>query len=287
MRETKAMDGESAEIRMTETSADPAWEEEEKEAARPRRRRLRGSIELTGTKLKLYGCITMLFYTIGMSVVENGLIHVNQYDSAALSDLLAESSDMMLLAGWASVFQMIGGLAVPVFAFLLVEGFVHTSSFSRYLLTMLGFALISEVPYDLAMNDTLWDLSSQNVLFTLAVCLIMLYALRMLKGKKGIASKLGMVVVVIAAILWNSILHMNFGLCMILLCAAYYLFYDRKGTRILMGCAISTMYVTGPFSAYALWMYNGQRGWNKNKYVFYLFYPLHLLLLGLLSRLIA
>lgn len=271
---------------MQDELEETADELEEGKEKRPKRW-FRRSIELTGTKLKIYGCITMLFYTFGMSVVQNGLIHINQYDSASFSALLSENPDMMLLSGWASVFQLIGGLAVPVFAFLLVEGFTHTVSFPRYVLTMLGFAVISEIPYDLAMNDVLWDLSSQNVLFTLTVCLVMLYGLRMLKGKQGVLSKLGIVIVVVAAILWSSIFRLSFGLCMILLCAIYYLFYERKGLRVLMGCAVSTMYVTGPFSAYALWMYNGQRGWNKNKYLFYAFYPAHLLLLGILSRIIA
>lgn len=256
------------------------------EEERRQRKPLRRSIELTGTKLKLYGCITMLFYTIGVSIVQNGMIQINQYDNVTFSKMLSENPDMMLLSGWASVLQLIGGLAVPVFAFLLVEGFVHTSSFWRYLLTMLGFAVLSEIPYDLAMNDTLWDLSSQNALFSLSICLVMLYGLRLLQERGGKLSKVLMVMVVIAALLWSSLFRCNFGLCLILLCAVYYLLYDRKGIRILMGCAVSTMYVTGPLSGYALWSYNGERGWNKNKYVFYAFYPLHLLILGIIARVV-
>ena len=76
---------------------------------------------------------------------------------------------------------------MPVFAFLLVEGFQHTSSFKRYLLTMLGFAVVSEIPYDLAMSGSLWSLNSQNSLFTLSICLIMLYGLRLYSGRKGAA----------------------------------------------------------------------------------------------------
>lgn len=257
------------------------------EEERRQRKPLRRSIELTGTKLKLYGCITMLFYTIGVSIVQNGMIHINQYDNVTFSSMLAENPDMMLLSGWASVLQLIGGLAVPVFAFLLVEGFVHTSSFRRYLLTMLGFAVLSEIPYDLAMNDTFWNLSSQNALFSLAICLVMLYGLRLLQERGGKMSKVLMAVMVIAALLWSSLLRCNFGLCLILLCTVYYLLYDRKGMRILMGCAVSTLYVTGPLSGYALWSYNGERGWNKNKYVFYAFYPAHLLLLGVIAHTMA
>lgn len=247
----------------------------------------RHSIVMTGTKLKVYGYITMLFYTIGMSVVRNGLIHVSNYTDTEFAALLKTSPDMMVLAGWASVLQLVGGLAVPVFAFLLVEGFMHTRSFYRYLMTVLAFAIISEIPYNLAMSMSLMDLDNQNPLFTLAVCLVMLYGLRLFQEKRGILYRLAQVLLVIAAILWCGICHFGFGLCTVLLAAIYYLFYDRKGMRVLMGCAISSMYVTAPISGYALWSYTGDRGWNGNKYLFYLLYPLHLLLLAGITFVIA
>ncbi len=252
-----------------------------------RKKGIRHSLIMTGTKLKIYGCVTMLFYTIGMSVIRNGIIRISQYTDSEFAALLKESPDMMLLAGWASIFQLIGGLAVPVFAFLLVEGFIHTSDFRKYLLTVLAFAVISEVPYDLAMNQSLLDLSDQNGLFTLAVCLVMLYGLRLFEDKRGIVCRLLQLLIVIAAILWCSICRTGFGLCTVLLAAIYYLFYDRKGIRVLMGCAVSSMYVTAPISGYALWCYTGDRGWNKNKYVFYIFYPLHLLALAGISYMAA
>lgn len=260
-------------------------EQENETRQESRRRRLH--LEMSGTNLKIYGCITMLFYTVSMSIIQNGIIHINQYDTTELSQALKGDPGLMLVSGWASVFQLIGGLAVPVFAFLLVEGFLHTSSFRRYLLTMLGFAVISEVPYDLAMNDTLWTLASQNVLFTYAICLILLYGLRLFVGKKGARYRLIQIVMVIAAILWSSFLKCAFGLCSIMLTAVYYLFYDMKGVRLLVGCGVSAMYVTAPLSGYALWNYTGDRGWNKNKYVFYILYPLHLLILGLIAHFMA
>lgn len=250
-------------------------------------RKPRRVILVTGTKLKVYACITMLFYTIGVAVVQNGLIHVNQYSTEELSQALSEDSQLMVLSGWASVLQLIGGLAVPVFAFLLVEGFVHTSSVKNYLLRLLAFAVLSEIPYDLAMNGTLWDTSSQNTLFTLAVCLAMLYCLRLLEQRHGIGWKLFQLLVVLAAVLWCSLLQLSCGLCMVLVCAIFYKLYDRKGVRLLLGCAVSVMYVTGPFSGYLLWNYCGDRGWDKNKYLFYVFYPLHLLVLGVIGTLLA
>ena len=75
------------------------------------RRRRRFRLEMNGTTLKTYACITMVFYTASMSVIQNGMIHVNEYTAQELSDALSADPDLMMLSGWASVFQLIGGLA--------------------------------------------------------------------------------------------------------------------------------------------------------------------------------
>lgn len=251
------------------------------------RRIRRHYLLMTGRNLKIYGCVTMLFYTISMSIVENGLIHVNAYTADGLTQAMAADGHLMMLSTWATVLRLLGGLALPVFAFLLVEGFVHTSSFKRYLLTMLAFAVISEIPYDLAMDDALWSVSGQNVMFTYAICLVMLYGLRMFVGKKGLRFRLAQLFIVLAAILWGELLQSAFSLITVLLCAVYYLFYEEKSKRVLYGCAVSALYVTAIFSGYALWNYAGERGKIRNKYVFYALYPAHLLLLGIIAHFMA
>lgn len=257
----------------------------------PNRGVKRGRLRLpvTGTSLKIYGYVTLLCYSISMTVVQRGLIHTGQYSTEALSQLLKDDPNIMLLSGWASVLQLLGGLAVPVFGFLLVEGFLHTGSFKRYLLRMLAFAAVSEIPYDFAMSGKVWDWGSQNTLFTLAVCLVMLYGLRLFSQKKGAVCRIAQLLIVVAAVFWSSVIRSNFGLCMVLLTAVYYLFYEKKGLRLMLGCAISILYVTGPISTYVLWQYNGEPGkaQGKYKYVFYGLYPLHLAVLGLITYFLA
>lgn len=247
-------------------------------------RKKRFRIVMTNTALKIYGCVTMLFYLLAMSVIQNGIIHVNDYTGEELSNLLAENSDMMFVSGWAVAFQLIGGLAVPVFAFLLVEGFQHTSSFRKYLITMLAFAVISEVPYDFAMNNRMVDWGSQNLLFTLCICLAMLYGLRAFDQGTGITHRVVQVCIVVAALFWCNLVRGAFGLCMVLLVAGYYLLRHRNGWRLFYGIVVSLLYVTGPLSIYALYSYTGDRGWNGNKYIFYILYPVTLLACGLLAR---
>ena len=76
----------------------------------------------------------------------------------------------------------IGRLAFPIFAFLLTEGFFHTADLYRYLARLGVFALLSEIPYDLALSGTWWNPQRQNVFFTLFISLLLLLALERSSG---------------------------------------------------------------------------------------------------------
>ena len=246
-----------------------------------RDRRKLPHVEVTAATLKWYGCATMFFYSLSMTVVQNGLLHVNQFSNTQLREMWAANPDLMVLSSWAAMFQLLGGLAIPVFAFLLVEGFLHTRNFKVYLIRMVGFALLSEIPFDLAMSGRIFDWDSQNLLFTLAIGLVMLYGLRLFAAGKGVK-----LLIVLAAVLWSVLMKTQFGLCMVLLIAVYYLLKDHKAKLWVSGI-ISLMYITGPVSNFVLKRYNHQRGEQPNKYLFYILYPLHLLILGTITRCIT
>ena len=143
--------------------------------------------DITADGLKNFACIMMFLQTVGIAVFENGLLHTGQYTQEQFSQALAENERMMALAGAGSVLQLLGGLAVPIFAFLLVEGFLHTSDYKRYLLSLTVCAVISEIPYDLANYRKFWDLSGQNALFSMVISLLMLYFLKRFADREGVA----------------------------------------------------------------------------------------------------
>lgn len=65
------------------------------------------------------------------------------------------------------ILKVVGRLAFILYAFLLVEGFTHTKSSKHYFFRLFMFALLSEIPYDLAFGGQWFDSSRQNIFFTL------------------------------------------------------------------------------------------------------------------------
>ena len=101
--------------------------------------------DITADGLKMFACITMLIQTVGIAIIEKGLIHLDQYTQESLNQAMSQDSRLMTLAGVGSIMQLIGGMAIPVFAFLLVEGFRNTSDYKKYLIMMAVTALVSEI----------------------------------------------------------------------------------------------------------------------------------------------
>ncbi len=250
--------------------------------------------KISADALKRFCCAVILIETATIAIIENGLLHVNQYTSEELSEMMEENLSMSRLANTASILELVCGLAVPILAFLVVEGFLHTSDFQKYFSRVLIFAFLSEAPYDLAVSGVLIDGESQNPLWTVAVALLMLSFLRAVRGgedpgreyndKKDKNSSSGAMVVfleiiiVIVALILVTLLECSLGIVGILLTAVYYLFYPRMLTKLILGMIVSLMTVSGPLGAYGIMCYSGERKNSWNKYVYYIFYPVHLLI---------
>ncbi len=241
---------------------------------------------VTADGLKIFACAAMLLQSIGVIVIERGIVDFTQYTQAQLSQALADDSRLMVLVGVGVMTQLVGGLAVPIFAFLLVEGFRNTSSYKKYLLSMACFAVLAEIPFDFAMEKKIVDPSGQNALVSMCVCLAMLYFLRMLKDRKGVLYKAAECAVVVSAALWTVLLRTQYGVAMVLLTAIFYIFYSRNVLKTVLGIIVSVLYITGPLAFYGIWCYNEKRRDRLPKYAYYAFYPLHLLALGAVAALL-
>ena len=177
----------------------------------------RQSPSLTGSSLKKIAMITMLIDHIGACVFERGLLLVDETrNDAALFEML-RNTDRIL--------RLIGRVSFPIFCFLLVEGFLHTHDRKKYALRLFLFALVSEIPFDLAIMGRLFDPVHQNVFFTL---LIGLLAMMLCDYFRMQAQPVAQVLVLILAMVLAWALHTDYGYRGVLLIELLYIFrYDR------------------------------------------------------------
>lgn len=202
------------------------------------------------------------------------------------------------------VMRSIGRMAFPVFCFLLVEGFKYTHSREKYAARMFIFALISEIPFDLAINNTVLEFKSNNVFFTLLLGLLAITVLDWLKSvdkiEKASSAVKWFFVTLIRCIVMVSVVLVMMIIAEFVLCCDYgaagvgcivmmYLLSSNRDVAfavavILLGLFSGTIEFFALFMLIPLRYYNGKRGISL-KYVFYAFYPVHLFVLYLICRL--
>lgn len=179
-----------------------------------------------------------------------------------------------------AILRIIGRLAFPIYAFLLVEGFFHTRDVKKYAIRLGLFALVSEVPFDLAFFRTPFYWGHQNIFFTLFLGIL---AILFVEKQKN--NFLGFILLFTGGFV-AEFLHTDYGAFGILTIAIYYVF-RKKDILKTVSIALSNILLAGGIQAYAalsmipILFYNGKKG-PSLKYLFYGFYPLHLLILYML-----
>ena len=227
---------------------------------------------LSGSALKLIAILSMFI------------------DHAAL--ILARNADWMLvpflsLAGRGIttyyLMRKIGRLAFPIFCFLIAEGMAHTHNQKRYALRLLFFALVSEIPFNLLISGQFFCSTSQNVYFTLLLGAVMIWIHE--NSKTSLSKALCMGTVAILTISLRTDYSLN-GVLLILL---MYLLRNQPAVQAILSYPL----LSGGIFAFAAFLpinlYNGKRGFVQTpfwKFFFYAFYPLHILLLVLIGKLI-
>lgn len=103
--------------------------------------------------------------------------HVNK---ALIYPNLDGSAGLQIIS---DLFDILGRIAFPLFMFLLVEGYFKTRSRWKYLLYLLGFGVISEVPFDLFTTSQVFEPNWNNIMFTLAAVLITIWSIDTLREK--------------------------------------------------------------------------------------------------------
>lgn len=244
---------------------------------------------MSGTALKLLAVLTMIVDHIG---------------AVFFPDLI--------------ILRMVGRLSMPIFCFLIIEGFRKTSNQKRFLLRLGLFALISEVPFDLAFSESWLHLQSQNVFATFFIAALALYFFEHPEGLARLArfkqkpttsvyrhapDMVRFFILPAGAALTVGLFTDYSALGFVMLIFLYFSYPLHKPLRLGLYAALMSLYAVssvltlllkGNFTLDALpwamlWfvaalavlplaLYNGQRG-RGLKWFFYVFYPAHLLIL--------
>jgi hypothetical protein len=224
---------------------------------------------------------------------------------------------MLLDHLWASVaasqywMTCVGRIAFPIFAFMAVEGYAHTHNLRRYLLRLLAFALISEIPFDLFCEGVVFYPFHQNVIWTflLGLCGIWLIEKVRQKGSLALTILVSLLVIVLCNLL-GTILMVDYYGAGVLTVLGFYFFRGEKWWQRLgqlaalfwinfemLGGRVFPITLLGigfefPQQGLALlallpiWLYRGRKGSGGKafQYLCYAFYPVHMLILALISH---
>ena len=199
------------------------------------------------------------------------------------------------------IMHLFGRLTAPIMAFFLVEGYEHTRDVNKYTARLAIFAVISWIPYVLMQHGTLpiWFSDGelifhpeQSMIYTLFLALI---ALRVYDGEPKKWAKVLIITALCVISCIGDWLVFPIGACLLL-----HAFKDNKKKRFIafeIWCclvALSSVFmqwfqigvVFAPIIIYFL--YNGESGSKKpfHKWFFYIYYPAHLLILGIIKILV-
>lgn len=267
-------------------------------------RKLRG---LSGQGLRIWGVLFLIF-----GVVLNPKLSAN----------LASMETDFLYTSVGLIFGLLHYAAIPIFAFLLVEGFTHTSNLTNYAIRIGVMAVCVEIPFNYAMDGKLLGTFTfpnlatleLNPVFGLLLSLVLLYFFRRYSGKtlKLIALK-GLLWIM--AFVWVKMLGIKYGIPVILLVPLIYFLRNKKMIMVFAGCiamtlcgflassqtitkevagvvttettlnatSVASYIASSPVAFIVLHFYNGEPG-ERNRYINYLAYPAILIATCLLAK---
>lgn len=225
---------------------------------------------MSGSTLKVLACVAMF-------IDHFAKIYLIKFDWARMTLFSIFGRNFSVV----QLMVMFGRFAFPIFAFLLVNGFLHTKDRKRYGLNLFIFALLSEIPFNLLFNNAL-TFPKQNVMFTLLLGYLALCCLDYFKGKPLIS-----VFSIVLLYVMTRLIKADYGASGYLFILMLYGLRKEKAIQSLACSMLLSMKFMVFLSFIPINMYNGERGFIKtrfSKYCFYAFYPLHMLFIYLLAK---
>ena len=226
-----------------------------------------------------------------MSTLVNNKIGLtnNQLKLIAMISMVFDHMGLLLFPGVVA-FRILGRIAFPIYAFLIAEGCKHTKNKKKHLGLIAGMGIAYQIVYSVIFNDLYI-----NILLTFSLAISLIYAIESFASNKNISNRI-LMMLVIGAIFFVGYLcpiifedygfYMDYGIWGITLPALMYL-CKGKWTRIVFlilflaarACFVPSIHLYTLLSVPFIALYNGERGKAKMKYFFYIFYPLHIVLI--------
>lgn len=209
-------------------------------------------ISLNGFHLKLIGWGFTLFHLAGLLFFPPG-------SSSALKVILS----------------FLGYIALPFFAFMLVEGFAYTDSRIRYILLLAAAAVLTEPFYDYCLCGSWLDFEAsngQNILFAYVLGFVQLYFISYM-GTGSWFRTICTVIMVLSCAIWTDLLNIPSGGCVQLLVGIFYLLHEHPRIKNWAAAVAGFLCLGTPALAIpVITCYNDEPG-VYNKYLFYAAYP--------------
>lgn len=249
----------------------------------------RHSSGFTCRGLRIWGLLLALGGIVSRGLLQNRILGIGGLTGDELLQVLDSSGSAMAMATAALVFQLLETGAVPIFAWLLVNGMQHTSDRKAYAIRVTLLAILCELPYNLAIGGKLFGYSAQNPVYGLVLALVMLDFFRKYSSRsfKHIAIRLA---VAAAAMVWAAMLRVEYGGCTVLIVATLWstrhkpMLQSLCGAAAAMLCSVSNIFfMISPMVFLAIHFCNGEKG-EQNRAVNYAAYPAMLLAVGLAAR---
>ena len=228
------------------------------------------NIRISGSTLKLLATTSMIV---------DHLAHFIYWDNEEFQKELYTIGNLEITSYF--LMRAFGRLAFPIFAFLIVEGFFHTKNHFKYGRNLLLFALISEIPWNLA-HEGAWHYPTQNVFFTLFLGYLGVCCLAYLKEET--TKKVAALLLLLG---FSFILRADYGYRGFAFILMLYALRNQKLLKSVLGCCMLSSACIAGLAFIPINLYNGNRGFIKGlvwKLCFYAFYPVHLMLLYILSN---
>lgn len=194
-----------------------------------------------------------------------------------------------VILGKLSFFNYIGRISLPIFAFQISEGYIHTKNLKKYFLRLFIFAIISQIPFML-FYKLLSTKFCLNIFFTLLLGLACIFIYDKSKHKT-----VGILIAILIGII-AEFMHCDYGFYGISIILIFYIFKKSKINSAIAFIIATTIKYIIPIIQYGfrneylylligtlfpilfISLYNGKKG-KDTKYLLYLFYPIHLLLI--------